>query len=122
MSKAVSAAAKVDFASLSTKLRPETVVSLNAFRRKHSELVKELSDLKEASVSIDFKAYSGLSNQKVVSEAQKALSSFKPAKLDLNKNLSIIKTQEAAAVFTFFRIQSNLYYIDCSSKSYSSSS
>ena len=92
------AASRIDFASLATQLRPETANVLNAFRRKHAELSKQLADLKESPTTIDLATYKGLKNQKVLAEAKKAMESFKPASIDLSKQLQVIKTQETAAV------------------------
>jgi F-type H+-transporting ATPase subunit d len=92
-------AIKVDFASLSSKLRPETVAALNGFRRRHADLTKTLGDLKEQSTAIDFAHYRKvLTNKQIVADAEKAFSSFKPATYDLTEQLRIIEGQEAKAV------------------------
>ncbi|KAJ3294499.1 ATP synthase d subunit [Borealophlyctis nickersoniae] len=94
-----SAATKIDWAGLSTKLKPETVAAINAFRRRHMDLTKTVADLKEANTSIDFEHYRRiLKNQKVVAEAEKAFKSFTPATYDLAEQLRIIKEQESKAV------------------------
>ena len=90
---------KINWTSLSSKLRPETLNALNSFRRRHADLSKQLQDLKEQSTSIDFSHYKNtLKNTKVVAEAEKVFTSFKPATIDLKEKLQFIKQQETAAV------------------------
>ncbi|KAJ3327371.1 ATP synthase d subunit [Blyttiomyces sp. JEL0837] len=90
---------KIDWTALASKLRPETVASLNAFRRRHADLVKTLNDLKEQQTSIDFAHYrSVLKNQKIVNDAEKSFTAFKPATYDLTEQLRIIESQEAKAI------------------------
>ena len=94
-----SAAARIDWSGLSSKLRPETVASLAVFRRRHAELNKAVADLREQDIEIDFKHYTSvLKNKKVVAEAQKSISSFKPSSFDLAQQLKVIKEQEQKAV------------------------
>ncbi|KAI9351493.1 hypothetical protein BDR26DRAFT_832901 [Obelidium mucronatum] len=93
------AAKRVDFAKLAAALRPDTVASLNAFRRRHTDLAKQIADLKEQSTTINFEAYRAvLSNKKIVNDAEKAFSAFKPATYDLREQLRVIDAQEAKAV------------------------
>ncbi|KAI9203896.1 uncharacterized protein BJ171DRAFT_508605 [Polychytrium aggregatum] len=92
-------AQRIDWTSLSAKLKPETVASLNGFRRRHAELTKVVQELKESKGAIDFAHYQKvLKNQKVVSDAQSAFNSFKPASYDLKEQLRIIDQEEAKAV------------------------
>ncbi|KAJ3289102.1 mitochondrial ATP synthase [Rhizoclosmatium globosum] len=93
------AAKRVDFAKLAASLRPDTVASLNAFRRRHTDLVKQIADLKEQATTINFEGYrSILSNKKVVNDAEKAFAAFKPAQYDLREQLRVIEAQEIKAV------------------------
>ncbi|TPX31533.1 hypothetical protein SmJEL517_g05151 [Synchytrium microbalum] len=95
--KAVAAA--VNWASVSSKLKPETVAALNAFRRRHTDLTKQVTELREAQVTIDFEAYRRvLKNKKVVSEAEKAFKNFSPATIDLSEQLKNIEKQEVLAI------------------------
>jgi len=99
MATVKSAVSKIDWNSLSTKLRPETVASLNAFRRRHTDLTKTVQDLKEASSKIDFESYRKiLKNKKVVADAEKAFNSFHPATYDLAEQLKVIESQQIKAV------------------------
>ncbi|KAI8854178.1 hypothetical protein BC829DRAFT_424533 [Chytridium lagenaria] len=98
MSAARSAVTKIDWAALGSKLKPETVAAVNAFRRRHADLVKTVSELKEQNTTINFEQYrSVLKNQKVVNDAEKAFAAFKPATYDLSEQLRIIQQQEAKA-------------------------
>ncbi|KAI8617513.1 hypothetical protein BC830DRAFT_1062371 [Chytriomyces sp. MP71] len=93
------AAKKIDFARLATSLRPDTVASLNAFRRRHTDLIKQISDLREQSTSINFEGYRNvLSNKKIVNDAEKAFAAFRPAAYDLKEQLRVIEAQEAKAI------------------------
>ncbi|KAJ3247157.1 ATP synthase d subunit [Chytriomyces hyalinus] len=93
------AARKVDFSKLTATLRPDTVASVNAFRRRHADLVKQISELREQSTTINFEGYrSILSNKKVVNDAEKAFSAFRPASYDLKEQMRVIEAQEAKAV------------------------
>lgn len=94
---ASSATARIDWTSLATKLKPETMASLNGFRRRHADLSKKLIELKESSVTVDLSGYQ-LKNTKVIAEATKALSAFKPATYDLKERLDFIQKQETKAV------------------------
>ncbi|KAI9327243.1 hypothetical protein DFJ73DRAFT_632218 [Zopfochytrium polystomum] len=88
---------KVNFAAL--KLRPETLAGLNAFRRRHADLVKAHNDLLEQSTTVDFAHYRNiLSNKKVVDDAEAAFKAFKPATYNLTEQLRVIDQQEAKAV------------------------
>ncbi|KAI8808881.1 hypothetical protein BJ742DRAFT_853153 [Cladochytrium replicatum] len=93
------AAKKVDWTTVTAKLKPETVASLNAFRRRQQELQKTVQELKDQQTSIDFDAYRRvLSNKGIVDEAQKAFAAFKPASYDVTEQVRIIEQHEANAV------------------------
>lgn len=94
-----SAVTRVDWTALTSKLKPETVAALNGFRRRHADLSRTVSELREAQTTVDFAPYkSTLKNQKVVSEAERAFKAFKPATYDLSEQLRIIDEAEAKAV------------------------
>jgi F-type H+-transporting ATPase subunit d len=94
-----SLATKVNWGALSSKLKPETVAAVNAFRRRQTDLQKTLDELKEQNTSIDFEHYRKiLSNKKVVADAEKAFAAFRPATYDLSEQLRIIDQQEVKAV------------------------
>ncbi|KAJ3183249.1 ATP synthase d subunit [Gaertneriomyces sp. JEL0708] len=95
------AAARIDWGALSTKLRPDTFAEISAFRRRHTELTKLVSELREQPTSIDFSHYrKTLKNSKVVDDAEKAFAAFKPATYDLGEQIRIIEQQQAKAVAT----------------------
>jgi hypothetical protein len=52
------AAAKLSTAFSALKLKPDTLAAVNSFRRRHADLTKQLSDLKELDARpIDFANY-----------------------------------------------------------------
>ncbi|KAJ1561445.1 ATP synthase d subunit, partial [Cladochytrium tenue] len=90
------AAVKINFSAL--KLRPDTLASLNAFRRRHADLVKTLNELKEQSTSVDFDYYRKLlANKKVVDDAERAFKAFAPASYNVTEQLRIVQQQESKA-------------------------
>ncbi|KAJ3195622.1 ATP synthase d subunit [Irineochytrium annulatum] len=103
MAAAAARAAKVDFSALSAKLKPETVASVNAFRRRHADLMKTVGELKEQNSAIDFDGYERvLKNKKIVQDARKAFQSFRPATYDLTEQLRMIEQQELKAVRNYY--------------------
>ncbi|TPX67200.1 hypothetical protein SpCBS45565_g03977 [Spizellomyces sp. 'palustris'] len=94
-----SATARIDWGALGTKLKPETVAAISAFRRRHTELTKTVTELREQSATIDFEAYRKvLKNKKVVNDAEKSFNAFTPATYDLGEQLRIIESEQAKAV------------------------
>ncbi|KAJ3183456.1 ATP synthase d subunit [Geranomyces variabilis] len=92
-------AARIDWSALGTKLKPETVAAVNAFRRRHTELTKTVADLREQSATIDFAHYQKvLKNKAVVNDAEKAFKAFKPATYDLSEQIRAIEGQQQKAV------------------------
>jgi hypothetical protein len=90
---------KIDWMSLTSKVRPETASALNAFRTRHANLLKTVTELREKdSQGINFDAYKALNNQKLVSDAKKALADFKPQMYDLTAQLKVIQEAEKFAV------------------------
>lgn len=88
----------VDWTAVSAKLKPETVASINAFRRRHTELQKLVTDLRDQNKQpINFDVYK-LKNKRVVEEAQRAWSGFKPAAYDLTTQLRVIGDHEGRAI------------------------
>lgn len=98
----MSAARNVNWSALSSKLKPDTVASINAFRRRHADLQKTLLELKEQDKAIDFAHYrSVLKNAGVVANAEKAFSTFKPVTYDLGEQLKVIEEAQMHAVLYF---------------------
>ncbi|KAI8826559.1 uncharacterized protein EV422DRAFT_490627 [Fimicolochytrium jonesii] len=92
-------AVKVDWATLGQKLKPDTLAAVNAFRRRHIELTKTVADLKDHATVIDFNHYrSVLKNSKVVDDAERAFTSFKPATYDLREQIRALDAQQQKAV------------------------
>ncbi|KNC97171.1 uncharacterized protein SPPG_07558 [Spizellomyces punctatus DAOM BR117] len=100
--KPSTAASKINWASVTQKLRPETAQKLNAFRRQHTELVKEVMTLQEQlqRYSIDFDYYSRvLKNKKVVLEAKRAIENMKPLPaFDVESLLKMIDDEKKKAL------------------------
>jgi F-type H+-transporting ATPase subunit d len=88
---------KINWGGLSSKLRPETLASVSAFKRDYEALSKKLLELQDSPTTIDWNVYSSISKTKVFSEAKKSFESFKPKKLDLDATLKSIAQEEAAA-------------------------
>jgi len=98
-SKAVTAA--VDFARIYSTLglSKETVASLQAFRKRHSEAQRINAQLKASPNTIDIAQYrSILRNQAVVDEAEKSLKAFKPTTYDVQAHIKAIDAFETKAV------------------------
>lgn len=101
---ASAAARKIDWASVASKLKPETGGAINSFRSRHAALQKQVSDLKEQLQPINFANYeSVLKNTSVVAEAKKSISSFKPASYPLEEQLKSIEASRVKAVRSLWR-------------------
>ncbi|KAK0191304.1 ATP synthase d subunit [Armillaria mellea] len=98
-SKAATAA--VDFARVysSLGLGKETIASLQAFRKRHSEAQRINAQYVSQPTTVDLAYYrSVLKNQAVVDEAEKILKSFKPVTYDVGAHVNAIESFEAKAV------------------------
>jgi F-type H+-transporting ATPase subunit d len=96
-------AAAINWSKLSVTLPTETVISLQAFRKRNEEVKRVLSELKEQTTTVDFAHYKKvLKNQDIISQAEKAVSGFKPVAYNLDAQLSAINQFEAKAVSIFF--------------------
>ncbi|KAI9168195.1 ATP synthase d subunit [Blastocladiella emersonii ATCC 22665] len=96
-----SATKALDFGRVATtlKLKQETVAALTAFRKRHDELQRTVSGLREQRQTIDFAHYrSVLRNKEVVDQAEAALKAFAPAKYDLAAQVKVIEAYEAKAI------------------------
>lgn len=77
----------------------ETISSLQAFRKRHSEAQRLSHAYGSQPTTIDFAHYrSVLKNQAIVDEAEKLLKDFKPVTYDVNAHVKAIETFEAKAV------------------------
>ncbi|CAK7274993.1 ATP synthase d subunit [Sporothrix epigloea] len=96
-----SAALKVDWAKVTTSLglRGQTVVSLQAFKKRNDEVRRKVQALSEQSTSVDFAHYrSVLKNTAVIDEIEKRFNAFKPATYDVSRQLKAIDAFEVEAV------------------------
>ncbi|KAI9490398.1 hypothetical protein BDB00DRAFT_790306 [Zychaea mexicana] len=93
------AAKQIDWSKLSSSLPQETVVSLQAFRKRNDEAKRLLNELKEQSTTVDFAHYRKvLKNQGIVDQAEKAVQGFKPVAYNLDAQLKAIDQFESKAV------------------------
>ena len=78
---------------------PETISSLQAFRKRNSEAQRIHASLSAQPTTIDISYYrSVLKNQAVVDEAERALRAFKPITYDVQAHVKAIEAFEAKAV------------------------
>ncbi|RIA89213.1 ATP synthase D chain, mitochondrial [Glomus cerebriforme] len=101
MASSTRAAAAIDWSKLTVSLglKKETVAALQAFRKRNDEARRIVSALKEQKTDIDFEHYRKiLKNKSIVNEAEKALGTFKPAKVDLTAQMKVVETIETKAV------------------------
>lgn len=92
-------AAAINWSKLSVTLPQETVVSLQAFRKRNDEVKRVLAELKEQNTTVDFARYRKvLKNQGIIDQAEKAVGGFKPVAYNLDAQLSAIDQFEAKAV------------------------
>ncbi|ORX93264.1 putative ATP7-F1F0-ATPase complex, FO D subunit [Basidiobolus meristosporus CBS 931.73] len=95
-----SAITHIDWSKLaSLGLKKDTAASLTSFRKRYDELKRNVDALKEQKTDIDFAHYRTLlKNKKVVDQAEKAFSTFKPVKYNLDAQLKVISAFEEKAV------------------------
>ncbi|KAK0613090.1 hypothetical protein B0T17DRAFT_542781 [Bombardia bombarda] len=96
-----SAALKLDWAKVTTSLglRGQTVVGLQAFKKRNDDARRKLQLLSELPTKVDFSEYRGvLKNRAIVDEIEKRFAAFKPATYDLSRQLKAIEAFEVEAV------------------------
>jgi F-type H+-transporting ATPase subunit d len=77
----------------------ETIASLQAFRKRHSEAQRLATQYDSQPTTVDFAHYrSILKNRAIVDEAEKLLKDFKPVTYDVNAHVNAIETFEVKAV------------------------
>ncbi|KAJ1499586.1 ATP synthase d subunit [Coelomomyces lativittatus] len=94
----------LDLAKLAAalKLKQETTQALNAFRKRHEELLRMVGELQESRQSIDFQSYrSILKNQKIVDEAESVFKNYVPSAFPLEAQFKVIQAFQTISV-TFF--------------------
>lgn len=90
-------ATKINWTSLLSKLKPDTLAAVNAFRRRHADVSKQLSELRDLDArNLDFADYAKTlkTNKQVVSAAEQAWNAFKPATVSVAEQLRAIEEQE----------------------------
>lgn len=94
-------ATKLDWGKIVSTLglTGSTSSSLLAFRRRNEDAKVKLSNLETQTTEVDFAHYRNiLSNQKVLSEVENALKSFKAVTYDTSKQIKTIEAFEAKAL------------------------
>ncbi|KAL6306690.1 ATP synthase d subunit [Sparassis latifolia] len=95
------AVAAVDFARVYTSLglSKETIASLQAFRKRHSDAQRTQAQYASQPATVDLEHYrSVLKNKAIVDEAEKILREFKPVTYDVSAHIKAIETFEVKAV------------------------
>lgn len=95
---------QLDFARIYTKLGlgKESIAQVQAFRKRHAEAQRINAQLSAQPSSLDLATYrSRLRNKEIVIDAEKILSSFKPATYDVSAQLKAIDAFQAKAVRLF---------------------
>ena len=78
---------------------PETIASLQAFRKRHADAQRIHAQLNTQATTVDLSHYrSVLKNKAIVDEAEKILKDFKPVTYDVTAHVKAIETFEAKAV------------------------
>ncbi|KAJ8502440.1 hypothetical protein ONZ45_g77 [Pleurotus djamor] len=101
MATKAAASAAVDFSRVysSLGLGKETIASLQAFRKRHSEAQRLHGQFASQPTTVDLAYYrSVLKNKAIVDEAEKLLKDFKPVSYDVSAHVKAIETFEAKAV------------------------
>jgi len=91
----------VDFSRIysSLGLGKETISSLQAFRKRHSEAQRLSASYASLPSTVNFEHYrSVLKNQAIIDEAEKTFKAFTPVTYDVNAHIKAIGTFEATAV------------------------
>jgi len=95
------ATAAVDFTRIYSTLGlgKETVASLQAFRKRHSDAQRISGQLNAQPTTVDLAHYrSVLKNKAIVDEAEKILRDFKPVTYDVSTHIKAIETFETKAI------------------------
>ncbi|KAK3619442.1 ATP synthase d subunit [Elasticomyces elasticus] len=96
-----SAALKIDWANLGTKLglKGSTAQALASFKKRNDDARRKVMLLSEQPQKIDFAHYrSALKNSAVIDDIEKQFSAFQPKKYDVQRQLKAIDAFEAQAV------------------------
>ncbi|KAI5369346.1 Putative nascent polypeptide-associated complex NAC domain, NAC A/B domain superfamily [Septoria linicola] len=96
-----SAALKIDWANLGTKLglKGSTANALQSFKARNDAARRKVQQLNEQAQTVDFQHYlSVLKNQDVIADIEKQFTSFSPKKYDVQRQIKAIEAFEAQAV------------------------
>ncbi|KAF1827868.1 ATP synthase D chain, mitochondrial [Dissoconium aciculare CBS 342.82] len=96
-----SAALKIDWANLGTKLglRGNTASALAAFKKRNDDARRRVQILSEQAQTVDFAHYrQTLKNQDIINDIKKQLNGFQVKKYDVSKQIKAIEAFEAQAV------------------------
>lgn len=96
-----SAALKIEWAKITTSLglKGQTAASLLAFKKRNEDARRKVNLLQSQPQQVDFAHYRAtLKNQAVVDEIERSFRAFKPATVDVPKQLKAIEAFEAQAV------------------------
>ncbi|KAK4507309.1 hypothetical protein PRZ48_001044 [Zasmidium cellare] len=96
-----SAALKIDWANLGTKLglRGNTAAALANFKKRNDDARRKVQVLSEQPQTVDFAHYRGLlKNQDVIADIEKQFNAFQPKKYDVQRQIKAIEAFEAQAV------------------------
>lgn len=101
MQKQRSAAMKIDWSNLGTKLglRGNTAAALANFKQRNDVARRRVQVLSDQAQTVDFARYRDtLKNQDIVNEIEKQFTSFQPKKYDVQRQIKAIEAFEAQAV------------------------
>jgi F-type H+-transporting ATPase subunit d len=96
-----SAAMKIDWANLGTKLglRGSTANALANFKKRNDDARRRVQQLSDLPQTVDFASYrSILKNQDVIADIEKQVSGFAPKKYDVQRQIKAIEAFEAQAL------------------------
>jgi F-type H+-transporting ATPase subunit d len=96
-----SAASKIDWANLGTKLglRGTTAQALQTFKKRNDDARRKVQILSEQPQKVDFAHYrSVLKNTAIVDDIEKQFNAFQVKKYDVNRQIKAIEAYEAQAV------------------------
>jgi F-type H+-transporting ATPase subunit d len=96
-----SAASKIDWANLGTKLglRGTTAQALQTFKKRNDDARRKVQILSEQPQQVDFAHYrSILKNTAIIDDIEKQFNSFQVKKYDVNRQIKAIEAYEAQAV------------------------
>lgn len=101
MTQQRSAALKLDWANLGTKLglRGSTANALANFKKRNDDARRRVNQLENTPQTVDFNYYrQTLKNQDIVADIEKQFNGFKPKTYDVNRQIKAIEAFEAQAV------------------------